>query len=82
MASLSPQTSIGSRTTERLVHQMPDALDYRVGPHTGCSTTEAQSGGPLYVPEAPRNREGLQAREPSKCLNGQSYRERPAKEAF
>ena len=28
------------------------------------------------------NREGPQAREPSKCLNRQSYRERLAKEAF
>jgi len=28
------------------------------------------------------NREGPQAREPSKCLNGRSYRERMAKEAF
>ena len=28
------------------------------------------------------NREGPQAKEPSKCLNGQSYGERLAKEAF
>jgi len=28
------------------------------------------------------NREGLQSREPSKCLNGQSYGEGLAKEAF
>ena len=46
---------------------------YRVGP---------QPGGPLYVPDAPNNREGPQARGPSKCLIGQSYRERLAKEAF
>ena len=48
--------------------------------------TELQSrtpgGGPLYVPDAPNNREGPQAREPSKCLNGWSYGERLAKEAF
>ena len=38
--------------------------------------------GPLYVPDTPNNREGSQAREPFKCLNGQSYGERLAKEAF
>ena len=52
---------------------MPDAPVYRVGP---------QPGGPLYVPDVLNNREGPQAREPSKCLNGQSYGERLAKEAF
>ena len=46
---------------------------YRVG---------SQPGGPLYVPEAPNNKEGPQARESSKCLNRQSYGERLAKEAF
>ena len=34
------------------------------------------------MPDALNNREGPQAREPSKCLNGWSYGERPAKEAF
>ena len=34
------------------------------------------------MPDALNNREGLQAREPSKCLNRQSYGERLAKEAF
>ena len=48
-------------------------LIYRVGP---------QPQGPLYVPDAWNNREGPQAREPSKCLNGQSNRERLAKEAY
>ena len=43
---------------------------YRVG---------LQPEGPLYLPDAPNNREGPQAREPSKGLNGQSYRERLAK---
>ena len=52
---------------------MPDVLIYRVGP---------QLGGALYVPDAQNNREGPQARKPSKCLNGWSYRERLAKEAF
>ena len=52
---------------------VPDAPIYRVGP---------QLGAPLYVPDAPNNREGPQAREPSKCLNGQSYGETLAKEAF
>ena len=37
---------------------------------------------PVYVPEAPNNREGPQARKPSTCLNGWSYRETLAKEAF
>ena len=49
---------------------MPDVLIYRVGP---------QSGGPLYVPDALTNRAGPQAREPSKCLNRQSYGKRLAK---
>ena len=31
------------------------------------------------MPDAPTNREGSQARDPSKCLNGQSYVERLAK---
>ena len=36
IASLSPQASIGSWTIE--VHpSMPEALNYRVGPHPGCS---------------------------------------------
>ena len=38
--------------------------------------------GILYVPDAPNSRERPQAREPSKYLNGQSYGERLAKEAF
>jgi len=48
-------------------------LNSRVGP---------QPGGPPYVPDMPNSREGPQAREPSKCLNRQSYRERLPKEAF
>jgi len=52
---------------------VPDAPIYRVRP---------QPGGPLYVPDTPNNREGPQAREPCKFLNGQSYREILAKEAF
>ena len=54
---------------------MPDVPIYRVGPQPGW-------GGGLYMPDAQNNREGPQAREPSKCLNRQSYRERLAKEAF
>ena len=38
--------------------------------------------GALYVPDVPNDRERPQASEPSKCLNGWSYRERLAKEAF
>ena len=51
---------------------MPEAPIYRVGP---------QPGGPSMC-LTPNNREGSQARAPSKCLNEQSYRERLAKEAF
>ena len=43
---------------------MPDVPIYRVGP---------QLGGTLSVSVVLNNREGPQAREPSKCLNGQSY---------
>ena len=53
---------------------MPEALIYRVGP--------SMPGGPLYVPDMLNIREGPQARTPSKCLNGRSYGERLAKEAF
>jgi len=34
------------------------------------------------VPDAPNNRDGLQAREPFKFLNRQGYGERLAKEPF
>ena len=70
---------------------MPDALNYRVGPHPGrpfkclmhqSTEQEPSQGVPLYVPDALNNGEGPQAREPSKCLNGQNYGERLAKEAF
>jgi len=52
---------------------VPDAPIYRVGP---------QPEGLLYMPDKKKNKEGPQAREPSKCLNGQSYRKRLSKEAF
>ena len=42
---------------------MPDLLIYRVGFHPG---------GSLSVPDMLNNREGPQAREPSKCLNGRA----------
>ena len=69
---------------------MPDALNYREGPHPGrpfkclmhqSTEQEPSQGVPLYVPKAWNNREGAQAMEPSKCLNGWSNRERLAKEA-
>ena len=44
---------------------MTDVPKYRVGP---------QPGGPLNGLDTPNNK-GPQAREPSKCLNGWSYRE-------
>ena len=53
---------------------MTEVSIYRVGPQPG--------GGALYVPDVLNNREAPQARESSKCLNGQSYGERLAKEAF
>ena len=55
IASLSSHASIGSRTIDRLAHQMPDAPIYRIGP---------QPGEPLYVPDTANNREGPQARGP------------------
>ena len=70
---------------------MPDALNYRVGLHLGCPfkflrhqsiEQDLSHGGPLYLPDTQKNREGPQARETSKCLNGQSYRERLAKEGL
>ena len=54
---------------------MPDVLIYRVGP-------QPAGEGALYASDLLNNREGLQEREPSKCLDGQSYGERLAKEAF
>ena len=36
IASLPLHASIGSWTTEGLAQQMPEALNYRVGPHSGC----------------------------------------------
>ena len=59
IASLSPQP-VSAAEQQRLAHQMPDALNYRVGP---------QPGGALCVPDLLNNREGPQAREPSKYLN-------------
>ena len=35
--SLPTHTSIQSWTIESLAHETPDALNYRVGPHPGCS---------------------------------------------
>ena len=52
---------------------MTEVPIYRVG---------SKPGGAFYVPDVLNNREGPQARESSKCLNGQSYGERLAKEAF
>ena len=73
IASLLPHAHIGSWNIERMAHQMPDTLKYSVGPYPGCfikwlmhRTTE----------KYPRQGNTL------KCLNGWSYRERLAKEAF
>ena len=83
IASLSPHTSIGSWTSERLAHQMPDA------PH-GAALSAWQAylqsrtpirGAPLcaWYTEPHRRATGKEA---LKCLNRWSYRERPAKGAF
>ena len=58
---------------------MPDVLIQR---RTPAGVGVVGRGGPLRVPDVPNNREGPQARELSKYLNGRSYRERLAKEAF
>ena len=52
------------------------------GAITIASPPTRQHRGALYVTDTLTNREGPQAREPSKCLNRQSYGERLAKEAF
>ena len=72
IASLVPHASIGSLTIDRLAHQAPDLPMYRIGPKPGMPSMCLMH----------QTREGPQAREPSKCLNGHSYRERLAKEAF
>ena len=48
----------------------------------GSAEKDPSQGVPVYVPDVRNNREGPQAMEPSKCLNGQSYGERQAKEVF
>ena len=73
-----------------LAQQTPDALNYGAQPLPGCPfkccLADLQSRTPprvpLYVPDAQNNGERPQAKEPSKFLNGWSYRERLAKEAF
>ena len=63
-------TELQSRTSTRVLLYVPDEPIYRLGPQPGRS---------LYVPSARKNREGPQAREPSKWLNGWSYGERLTK---
>ena len=61
-----------------------DTVESRVvgGAITIASPPTRQHRGALYVTDTLTNREGPQAREPSKRLNGWSYRERLVKEAF
>ena len=82
LVGYSPQGHKESDTTERLHF-------HRAGPHPGCplqwlmyQTTEQDptQGGPLSAWSL-NNREGPQARDPSKCLNRRRYEERLAKEA-
>ena len=74
---------------ERLAHQPPDAPNQsRIPPKVlfKCLMPNLHrrtpARGSLYVPDMPNSREGHQAREPSKCLNGWSFRERLAKRPF
>ena len=90
VASLPPHASVSSWIIEGLAHQVHDTQLQNRPPARGGPLSAWHSNpqsrtparGPLYVPNAWNNREGPQAREPSKCLSGQSYRERLAKEAF
>ena len=82
--------SNSSWTIERVAHQMLPTELHRVGPHPGCpfkcltrqSTGEDPRQGALLCAWCTKQQKGPQAREPSKCLKGQRYRERLAKEAF
>ena len=65
IASLSPHASISSWTTERLAHQAPDTLNYRVGPHpryilsAWCTDMQSRTpamGAPLYAWHAKQQR--------------------------
>ena len=73
--------TIASLSTHK--HQQ---LNNREAGPSNMICTELQSRTPprvpLYVPDMLNNREGPQAKEPSKCLNGQNYRESLAKEAL
>ena len=73
IASPSPLSSADTWTIERLALQASEVPNTRVGP---------QPGGPLHVPDVLRNKEGPQAGEPSKCLNGQSKGEGLGEKAF
>ena len=72
------------------ISSAPDTLNYRVGPYPGCpfkclmcrSTESGPIRGLFYETDVQNNTEGPQARDPSKCLKGQRYRERLVKEAF
>ena len=66
-----PNTQLQSRTLSRVPLEVLAVPIYR----------GAQAGELLYVPDVTNNREGPQAREPSKCLNRRSYGERLAEEA-
>ena len=49
-ASLSPHTSIGSWTTERVAHQRPDALNCRVGPQGPTYSVDSWILFPFFPP--------------------------------
>ena len=68
--SLPIHTSIQSWTIESLAHQVPDALNYRVGPHPG---------GPLLCAWCTKQQRRTPGKGASKCLKGQSYGERLAR---
>ena len=73
IASLSPHARNSSWTIERWAHQTPDALNYRLGSHPGCSFKCLMH----QSTEQDHSRGG-----PSMWLNGQSYGERLAKEVL
>ena len=70
--------------TSKAWHELQRRTSPRVPLSASCPICRVgpQPGVPLYVPDTPNNREGLQARDPSKCLNGRSDGEGLAKEAF
>ena len=88
ITSLSLHASIRSWIIERLAHQMPDTLSYRVGPHPGCpfkyltcryTEQNLRQGGRSWCTKQKRRTPGKGV---LKCGNRRGCRGRLAKEAF